>query len=285
MNMFQPTDTTPRKMLIADDDPCIVRVLADRCTRMGFAVETATNGIQAVIKASRGKPDILVIDVNMPEVDGLSVCAHLLQPHRERLHVVIVTGSRNPETIERCERFGAFYAHKGVGFWSDLELALAEIYPELEERMGRSGFRPQVGVRNRPSVLLVDDDLEVKQFLTSRLENRGVDILCASDAMQGYRMACREEPTVMVADYFMPNGNAQYLLSRLRMTRATEKLPVIVLSGRDLGEATVRALNREICGHPGATRILKKCSDTTELFAALQKFCGFEPGPNGISHH
>lgn len=285
MDMFQPGGSSPKKMLIVDDDPSIVRVLADRCSRIGFDVETATNGIQAVIKANRAKPDVLVIDVNMPEVDGLSVCAHLLQPHRESLHVVIVTGSRNPETVERCERVGAFYAHKGVDFWRELEFALAAIYPELEERMERSGMRPQVGVRNRPRVLLVDDDPEVTEFLTSRLENRGVDILCASDALQGYRIACREEPTVIVADYFMPDGDALYLLSRLRMTHETEKLPVIVLSGRDLGEATMRALTRDIGGHPGAAQILKKSSDTTELFAALQKFCGFRGAPDGGARH
>ncbi len=73
--MPNPDNATrsPPKMLIADDDPLIVMALADRCARMGFEIETATNGLQAMIKASRSKPDILVIDVNMPEADGLSV--------------------------------------------------------------------------------------------------------------------------------------------------------------------------------------------------------------------
>ena len=78
---FRPGDKTPG-MLIADDDPSIVRLLADHCARLGFDVETASNGIRALLKASRFKPDILVIDVNMPEVDGLSVCAHLLDSDR-----------------------------------------------------------------------------------------------------------------------------------------------------------------------------------------------------------
>jgi PleD family two-component response regulator len=74
-----PSSVTPR-ILIADDDPSIVRLLADHCARMGFDVDTASNGIQALLKASRTEPDTLVIDVNMPEVDGLSVCARLLDP-------------------------------------------------------------------------------------------------------------------------------------------------------------------------------------------------------------
>src|SRR3954463_8841019 len=101
------------RMLIADDDPSIVKVLADRCMRMGFDVETATNGIQAALKATRYEPDVMVIDVNMPGVDGLSVCAHFLAPDRIPLKVVVVTGSRDPGVVQRCEGFGALYARKG----------------------------------------------------------------------------------------------------------------------------------------------------------------------------
>ena len=55
-------------MLIADDDPAIVKMLADRCAGVGFEVETATNGLQALIKANRSHPDVMIIDVNMPEL-------------------------------------------------------------------------------------------------------------------------------------------------------------------------------------------------------------------------
>src|ERR1700687_169483 len=135
---FESTDETPR-MLIADDDPSIVRSLADHCARMGFDVDTASNGIQALLKASRFNPRTLVIDVNMPEVDGLSVCAHLLDPDRTPINVIVITGSRDPDTLERCEGFGAYYARKGPNFRNDLEVALAEIHPRMAGRIRECG--------------------------------------------------------------------------------------------------------------------------------------------------
>jgi CheY-like chemotaxis protein len=276
MAEFQSNDETPR-MLIADDDPSIVRLLADHCARMGFDVETASNGIRALLKASRFKPDILVIDVNMPEVDGLSVCAHLLDSDRPPVNVIVITGSRDPDTLERCEGFGAYYARKGPSFWHDLETTLAEIHPRMADRIRQSSMRmPASPVRRRPRVLLIDDDSDISRFLTSRLEKCGIDVQYACDAQQGYRMACKDEPAVIVTDYFMPNGDAQYLLTRLRTTAATADIPVIVLSGRQLNEVTIQGLRREICGHPGATEILRKSDDTHALFEALKKFCGFE---------
>jgi CheY-like chemotaxis protein len=273
---FRSGEETPR-MLIADDDPSIVRLLADHCARMGFDVDTASNGIQALLKAGRRKPEILVIDVNMPEVDGLAVCAHLLDPDRAPTNVIVITGSRDPDTLERCEGFGAYYARKGPNFWNDLEAALVEIHPRMAGRIRQSSARtPAPAVRTRARVLLVDDDNDINQFLTSRIEKLGLDVQYASDAQQGFRIACRDAPAVIVTDYFMPNGDAQYLLTRLRTTAGTENVPVIVYSGRQLNEMTLQSLRREICGHPGATQILRKSQDTSALFETLKKFCGFE---------
>ena len=264
-------------MLIADDDPSIVRVLADRCARVGFEVETATNGLQALIKANRSHPDIMIIDVNMPEADGLTVCARLLDPSKRSLNVIVVTGSREPETFERCDGFGAYFVRKGPGFWNGLGLALTELFPRLADRMRELHDQPSFPeMRERPRVLVIDDDFSIKHFLSSRLDKCGVELLFASDIAEGYRIACREAPSAIISDYFLPNGGIPYLLSRLRTTPATQNIPVFVLTGRDLDEITKQGLMREVCGKPGAARILEKSFDTDGLFGALQKVCGFE---------
>src|ERR1700722_17924531 len=145
-----PSEKQPR-MLIADDDPSIVKLLADRCAHVGFDVDTATNGAQALIKANRSHPDIMVIDVNMPEADGLTVCARLLDPSRRSLNVIVVTGSREAETVERCEGFGAWYIRKGPGFWNGLGDALTELFPGMAERIKGLQERPTgAELRARP---------------------------------------------------------------------------------------------------------------------------------------
>ena len=77
-----PDATTNRKVLIADDDPAVVRALSVRCKKLGLEVETAENGLQAILKASRNPPRLLILDINMPEADGFRVCEWLLDPQR-----------------------------------------------------------------------------------------------------------------------------------------------------------------------------------------------------------
>lgn len=265
------------KMLIADDDPSILQLLAERCASIGFEVETASNGIQALLRANRTQPDILIIDVNMPKADGLSVCAHLRDPVKNPFDVVVVTGRRDPETIKWCKNLGAFYTYKGPDFWNDLAFALGEVFPAMVDRIRELTIGPAgTPIRKQPRLLVVDDDADIKSFFASRLDKYGVEILYASDAAQGYQMACEEGPSVIVSDYFMPNGDAFYLLWRLRTTAATENIPLFVFSGFRLDEQTQQTLKREICGRPGAARIFEKSFDTRELFGTLELFCGFE---------
>lgn len=265
------------KVLIADDDLSVVKLLADRCAAIGFEVDTASTGVQAVIMAKRGRPDVLIIDVNMPEVDGLTVCSRVRELRHQPAVMIVVTGSRDPATLERCEDLGVYYAKKGPDFWRSIAIALEPEFPDMAERLEDLDLPEDAVVSKRPRVLLVDDDPDVETFLTSRLGKFGVDTLYAADGAEGYRVACREHPTCIIADFYMPRGNVTYMLWRLRSTAATRNIPVFVLSGKNLDDASIRDIQREVCGRPGAARVFRKGYDTDALFGALQKVCGFEP--------
>jgi CheY-like chemotaxis protein len=201
---------------------------------------------------------------------------------KRSFHVLVVTGHSGPEIIERCNGFDASYIRKGKNFWIELEASLAGIYPQRAMAIKQSGERSaKIEVRTRPRILLVDDDVSVKKLFFRRFEKLGAELLYAADGMRGFWMARREEPTVIVADYCMPHGDAEYLLARLRNEPETSGIPVIVQSGRRLNDTIKRRLRQEICGQPGAARILQKSFDARELFDALQRLCGFTSDLNG----
>ena len=275
-DIVEASKETLPKVLIADDDPAVVSLLADRCVKMGF-VETAANGIQLLIKARHSHPDLMIVDVNMPELDGFSACTRLLEPGSRPFDVIVIAGNPNSETVERCESLGLFYGCKGFEFWKSIEAALVEIFPDMKDKIvGLETESKNTTLQERARVLLIDDDPAIQQFLASRLRKYGIDTLYASDAAHGYRIACKSRPSVVVTDNYMPNGDAQYLLSRLRRTPATGNTPVIVISGQRLDTITKQNLTREIGGQPGAAHIFQKSLETDELFEALQKYCSFD---------
>jgi CheY-like chemotaxis protein len=276
------TDQVIPKILVADDDALAQGAVAARCKRMGFEVETAANGLQALIKASEWSPDILVIDVHMPEVDGLSVLSYLQDATKKICDVIVMTGRRGREIPKTCEVFSASCITKGPEFWDEFEALLIGRYPQWAfaiRESGRQSRKPEL--KRRPRILLVGDDICFKRILFHKLEKLGADLLYAADGLRGFWVARRQEPNVIVSDYCMPHGDAEYLLTRLRSAPETQTIPVIVQTGRQLNALTKQRLRKEICGQPGAAQILRKSADTRELFEVLQRLCGFTNDPAG----
>ena len=67
-------DTQSRKVLIADDEPDILEILKYNLANEGYEVVTAKNGDEALEKARRTQPDLVVLDVMMPQKTGVEVC-------------------------------------------------------------------------------------------------------------------------------------------------------------------------------------------------------------------
>ncbi len=67
----------PKKMLIAEDDLNILELLRMYMEKEGFQVETATDGGEALTKYKKFNPDIILLDVMMPVLDGVEVCASI----------------------------------------------------------------------------------------------------------------------------------------------------------------------------------------------------------------
>jgi len=66
--------TLPRKILVVEDDADLVELLGFNLKKAGYLIGTATNGIDALKKARSLAPDLILLDIGLPELDGLAVC-------------------------------------------------------------------------------------------------------------------------------------------------------------------------------------------------------------------
>ena len=68
---------TSTKILVVDDDPDIIEILTYNLSNEGYNVKSAVNGVEALKKAKNFIPDIILLDVMMPEMDGIEACSKL----------------------------------------------------------------------------------------------------------------------------------------------------------------------------------------------------------------
>ena len=98
----------PAKILIVDDDELIREVLSNVLTRdRAYKVEAASNGTEALIKLGTYRPDLLILDLFMPEMDGLEVCRAIRkEPKLSDMLVTIITGYPTHSKLEEISKMG-----------------------------------------------------------------------------------------------------------------------------------------------------------------------------------
>jgi signal transduction histidine kinase/ActR/RegA family two-component response regulator len=98
------------KILIVDDDQTIREMLIEALTQdqqKSYLIEEATNGIEASIKLGTYRPELLILDLFMPEMDGLEVCRIIRnEPELSNMKVIITTGYPDPAKLNEIARLG-----------------------------------------------------------------------------------------------------------------------------------------------------------------------------------
>jgi len=98
-----------KKILVIDDQPDNVFLLQDRLNREGIKVFTAYDGTSGIAKAEAEQPDLILLDVMMPDIDGFEVCAQIsISETTKHIPIIMVTALNSSDDIQKGFNCGAF---------------------------------------------------------------------------------------------------------------------------------------------------------------------------------
>ncbi|MBI5555343.1 MAG: response regulator [Elusimicrobia bacterium] len=99
-----------KKILVVDDEPHVRILLKSRLEANGYAVVTAYGGTQALEKVKEEKPDLILLDIVMPDLNGYEVAQRLKSdPETAALPIIIFTASNIRELEDKCRDLGVDY--------------------------------------------------------------------------------------------------------------------------------------------------------------------------------
>ena len=103
------------KVLFVDDEEEFVRLLAERARMRELGSEIALDGSEALAKLGEKLPDVMILDLSLPDIDGLTVLEQVKKNYPD-VQVVMLTAHGTPETEKKVRDLGAFdYLEKPVG--------------------------------------------------------------------------------------------------------------------------------------------------------------------------
>ncbi len=97
-----------KKILFVDDEPMVAALMKNRLLSQGFLVETANSGADGLERARTWRPDFILLDVIMPEMDGYETCRRLkAMPETQRIPVVLFTAAQESQIELMAKKAGA----------------------------------------------------------------------------------------------------------------------------------------------------------------------------------
>ena len=120
----------PKKILVVDDYVEFARLLENRLNAEGFEAHVAHDGASAVERVKALKPDLVILDIMMPEVGGTEVRLELMKdPSTRDIPIIFLTGLRAPQTKHKPQHFPA----RTIGKSRDFKELLDAIHEELNK--------------------------------------------------------------------------------------------------------------------------------------------------------
>ena len=234
-------------VMVVDDEPGIRRSLRVLLEREGYGVVEAGSGREAIELCKQHRPDLITMDVLLPDASGFNVLEELKnRPSTADIPVVMVS------VVDDRERGAALGASGYVMKPVDLR--------ELSRRV-RALLTPGP---HHGKILVVDDDDATARSIEAALLREGYQAARANNADEALRFSRRERPDLIISDLLMPGVSGFDLLRTLRQDPITREIPVVVLTGHTDRETRVTALSL------GADRFIAKDEGLASLLAQIR---------------
>jgi DNA-binding response OmpR family regulator len=253
-----------KKVLLVDDDQDVISALQTVLESKGFQVEAAFDGPSGLKKAKAENPDLIVLDVMLPDLDGMAVCHALKKDPSTRLIPVLILTSLSQSSRGKDAARLVAEGHGAEGYLEkpvEPRLFMDHVYALLDPKKKKGLSR----------VLLVDDDPDFVETLRVVLAENGYEVITAHAGDEGFETALKEKPDIILLDIMLPVKDGYEVCQEIKEHKDLKKIPVIMLTsiGRKLTEP---GYGKIMAQSHQADDYIEKPVEVAELLRRIQKF-------------
>jgi len=230
------------RVLVVDDVEANVKLLEAKLESEYFDVLSAYNGRSALEIADAELPDVILLDVMMPRMDGFEVCRQLkANPRTADVPVVMVTAlSEVADRLRGLEVGADDFLTKPV---NDIALfarvrSLARLKRMMEEWRLREGICGRFAGRDiapdedtgTARVLIIEEDQFAAARMAETLRSVNYSVTCAANCAQAQMLLLDGDTELVIASLSTPNGDPLRLVTQCRANEAFRQLPILLIA-------------------------------------------------------
>jgi len=237
-----------KSVLVIDDDETIHDQLTRTLTKRGFRVAFAARGEDGVLAARELKPDVVVLDVMMPGMDGWSVLT-ALKVDAETADIPVIMMTMTDQRDVGAALGAVDYFVKPV----EPARLVATIRRHLRQPADPGA-----------PILVVEDDDAIREVMRRSLAGVGYRVVEATNGMEALKLVARQIPSIIVLDLMMPEMDGFQFLDTLRDQPDCAEVPVMIVTAKML-----TAKERKRLEHSAQSVISKNAHSRIELLNVI----------------
>ena len=212
-------------ILIVEDDGKNRKLARDVLVYRGYRIAEAETGEDGVRLARELRPDLVLMDIQLPGMDGMAALREIrMDPATRHIPVMAVTASAM--THDRQTIMAA-----GFDAYQSKPISVREFTAAVQDLLARPGGG--AGMTARPRLLVVDDTPVNVKLLADLLAAKGYAVSTAASGQEALDTIEREPPDLVLLDVMMPGMSGYDVCRTLRENPATALLPVVMVTALD----------------------------------------------------
>lgn len=256
-----------KTVLVVEDNPLnmkLIRVLLQIGQFRVLEAENAETGLQI---AREGKPDLILMDIQLPGMDGLAATRILKQdPSTQRIPVVALTSYAMEGDSERAKEAGCDeYITKPIDTREFLNTVR-----KLVQNVHDPHPQPFVEARYRKKILIVDDEAKNVKLLEAQMPQELYEITRAYNGIEALEKVAQNHPDLVLLDIMMPGMDGYEVTRKLKNDPFSKNIPVILVTALGGIEDKIKGLEA------GADEFLNKPVQRVELLARARSLILFK---------
>ncbi len=210
-----------RKVLVIDDESESLRLYGDMLRRAGYLAVTASTGWEGIDLAVREQPDLILLDLRLPDITGLTVLETLRTAlSTKNIPIIVVSAISKDDDVMKAMQMGAFdYVIKPIA------------YDDLIRRVELVFFsREHQNEGDQTPILVIEDSTIDGSALSEQLISWGYNVRWVRTGREGIAEAVTSNYDVILLDGLLPDINGFDVVREIRASERLGSTPVIMLT-------------------------------------------------------
>ncbi|MDD5626803.1 MAG: response regulator [Patescibacteria group bacterium] len=247
-----------KKIMIIEDEKALLSLMEKKLSKGGYIPITAPTGTEGLKKIREYKPDLILLDIVIPDKNGYEVLEEIHNdPFLNQIPVIIISNSEPDEK--------KIFALGARDYLVKADLTPEDILKKIEtyfnkEESPKPVSAAQKGEGEACKIVLIEDDAILRDLCLIKLQKENFTVITAIEGQEGLHKIEEEKPDVVLLDIILPGMDGFEVLKRMRalQNKAVAKTPVILLT--NLGQENDIKKGEAL----GAEDYIIKANSTTE---------------------